>query len=181
MSTRTRFGVAVLVGGAVAGCAADPADEPIVVMGSVHCVDAASLLGLDLGNREIELAPPVDRAPLDQVEPHDFTLRPFDGRVALEWAGDLGVHAVILERVVGRSVELDDVAPTAVTLTPRDDRAHVEAAGELGIHGTALAPRVEVYLRDPAQVGPVVLPVSQHPRTKWPHDLLTLRVCVDER
>lgn len=181
MSTRTMLALATVVGGAVAGCATATVDpgEPVMVMDQLTCIEAADLLGVGLGNAEVRIVNPTPgHIHLDDTGALWMTLRPTDDGAHLEWSASMGVYGVIVERMLGRGASIDQVEPAAVTARPFDPRAHVEMSDVMGTFDTALAPRFELYLRDPEIAGPSVLPASLHPRTKAPLDIEAFRVCL---
>lgn len=182
MLTRTILALATLVGGAVAGCATGPVEpgEPVIVMEQLSCVEAASLLGIDLGNREVRIVNPAPgHYDLDDVGFLSLTLRPTADGGHLEWSASLGVYGVIVERAVGRAAEVDQLEPHDFAERPSSVGVHLEWAEELGIYDAALYREAELYLRDPSIAGPSMLPASLHPRTKAPLDILAVRVCLE--
>jgi len=183
MSKRTKLALAVL-GGAVAGCATgfDPG-EPVIVAERIDCVEAAQVLGADVGNREIRIVNPVPGHYRfdDDVVPVELTLRPKDDRAHLEWSASLGVYGIIVERVAPRALRADEPAPRELAAVTRDPRAHLEWAEELGVYDVGLVRESELYLRDLSIAGPSLLPASLHPRTKAPLDIAALTLCIAER
>lgn len=202
MLKNTLLSFVTVVGGVVAGCSAESAElqEPVVVAGAVSCADAAALLGVELGNREI-LARPIHPGTyhLDHVTPAAFT--PVVARSAhvdlaqgepeafatLETHAD---HAVVGQvepaalavhpRVKG---ELGPRGPVAFELKGTVMGAHLDWAADLGMFAVVVerAPRAEIRLYAPEITGGADFDAVLDPDTGDLAPVTGLRICWGER